>query len=365
MHRLPRSSCRRWQQTALIVLLFAAGATAASGEDAPTWTFEQLADGVYAALQPAAGRFDDSNSVVVVGDDGVLVVDAQSDAEAVRALIRQIGRWTPMPVRLVVNTHWHSDHTQGNQVYREAFGNRVLFIGHASLTEDVPGRAATYVEERVARLDQVLPQAEEQLASGLKQDGEPMTAAEKEQQRAAIERAEKWLLKNRGARFLPPSLTYETRLTLHLGERRLELHHLEGHTRGDTVVFLPREKILLAGDLLDDLPYAGHGYPRQWISSLRTLGELDFETVVPGHGPIYRGRGQLDRVRSFFEALVAQVEATAEDGKSLEETREAVDAATLRQGLAGDDVAAGRFFDAVLGEAVERAYLEARGELPD
>lgn len=327
----------------------------------PYWTIEPLADGVWAALQPSERRFNDANVVIIEETDRLVVVDAPANRDTILELGQNLRRLSSHPVRFVVNTHWHGDHTQGNAVYRELWGDAVSFIGHTSLAEDVPERAAPDVHDRVERLEKRIPEAEARLASGLDEDGRAFTAEEKEQQAAAIERAKQWLERNRDAEFLPPDLAYTDSLILDRGDRRVELHHFRAHTGGDTVVFLPEEKILVTGDLLDDMPYVGHGHPREWLATLRKLAQFDFEIIVPGHGPVFRGRDQLDHVTGFIEALVDAARSAVEAGLSLEQLQETADLTEWRDKLGRDDRGR-RFFDQTVAEALQRAYEEAKGD---
>jgi glyoxylase-like metal-dependent hydrolase (beta-lactamase superfamily II) len=131
------------------------------------------------------------------------------------------------------------------------------------------------------------------------------------------------------------------------------------------VVYLPAEKILATGDLLDDLPYVGHGYPRSWRATLEEIAALPVEVFVPGHGTPYRDRGQLERVSAFVAALVDGVEAAVAKGTTREDLATGIDLTLHRTALAGDDPVAGRFFDGVLKEALERTYDDVTGALVD
>jgi len=325
--------------------------------------FVLVAPGVYAALQPAEKRFDDSNVVLVVGSEALLVVDAPSDEAFVRRVCAEIPKISRVPVRYVVNTHWHADHTQGNAVYRRELGPAVEFVGHQTLVSDVPERAEKELRARVARLETRIPLAEQELATGKDEQGTELTEEERTKQRAAIERARGWLERNRGAEFVVPTRPYaEESTTLSLGDLKVELRHFRAHTRGDTVLYLPQSKVLITGDVLDDLPFVGHGYPREWVAALRDLAALEVDAVVPGHGPIFLGPEQLRDVAGYLEDLVAQVGTATVAGRSLEETRASVDLARWRDTLAGQDAPAQRFFDATLPAAIERAYAEAVGK---
>jgi len=350
----------RW--TAVVLITLSALAPVQAQEAAYPWRMEEVAPGIHAALQPTETRFDDSNSTVIIGANEVVVVDSQADPEAVTSLIGWIASVTDVPVKLVINTHWHGDHTQGNAIYRDTYGEDLEIIGHASLVEDVPGRAASFVGERTTYFDTELPAAYKRLEQGVFRDGATMSSADKEEQRAVLARAETWLATNRDARFVAPNRTYSMRQRLRRAGRTIDLIHYEGHTRGDTVVWLPEDRVAITGDLLDDLPYIGHGYPASWRDALAALRDLPIEVTVPGHGPVFRDGTKLDAAHGFMDALVTQVTAAAEAGQSLESTVTGISLDSWRDLLASDDIAA-LFFDQALGEAIERAWLEARGEL--
>jgi len=131
-----------------------------------------------------------------------------------------------------------------------------------------------------------------------------------------------------------------------------------GHTGGDTVLHLPAEGLLLTGDLLDDLPYVGHGHPREWIQALDALADLEFTRIVPGHGPVFQGSAQLKTLHGYLTDLVTQVDQALADGMGLEETTGSVDLSRWRDAMA-KDAAGERFFDGVRAEAIQRAYEEA------
>ena len=362
-------------------LLAATVSTPASAGDLPgdfPYEIRDLAPGVWAALQPAPLRFRDSNSLVIQTDRGAVVVDSQSDPAKVDLLAREIRRRSGQPVRFVINTHWHGDHTQGNAVYRDAFGTDVRFLAHETWWRDVEDRGLPQLAEELDATREAIARAEERLTAGVVpgDDGgedREMTEEDKADLAGRIERT-KDRVERLDALALPaPTFTFSDRLTLHFtwrGEPRpIRLLHLRGHTRGDVVIHLPSERLLATGDLLDDLPFGDHGYPREWIAALDALDALEFDRVVPGHGAIQEGREPLRRVRALFTEIVAQAEAAAERGDGLEEAKEATMATEaltrFREAFVGEDALAGRAFDAFVPATFERAYLEAKGELPD
>ena len=114
----------------------------------------QITPGAWAALQPEARRLNDCNSLIVEAKDFVVVVDAQENADDVRQIMQFVENEIGKPVGYLINTHWHSDHTQGNTLYREKYGDSLVIIGHRTQAEDIPNRAAVYVRDRVEKASQ-------------------------------------------------------------------------------------------------------------------------------------------------------------------------------------------------------------------
>lgn len=336
-----------------VALLRAAGVVAAEP------VFQTLAPGVTVVLQPAGNELLDANSIVLSTPRGVVVVDAPADRDIVAQTLMKIERDIAQPVRFLINTHWHTDHTQGNGLYRERFGDDLLIVGHRTLTHDVTERARAMAREERERLLEIVPRAEAQLAEGLTLGGELLDDAGRQRQRAAIDEAKAKIGLDENLAFLPPDLTYDSELTLHLGVTELRLLHFAAHTEGDTVVYLPRQKILLTGDLLDWMPFAGHGYPRAWVGALEALETLDFERIVPGHGPVFEGKAQLVLLRDYFRTIVAGVDLGIRAGRTVEETVAAIDLSRFRRALAGEDEILQRNFDRFAPETIERAYALA------
>lgn len=344
-----------------LVMLFLLPALAQGAEP----NLIEVAPGVYAALQDSRQRFNDSNSVVLISDDGVLVVDSQSNPEWVGGLIEDIHALTPQPVKILVHTHWHGDHTQNDGLYVDAFGDSIEIIGHETLGEDIRRRAIPQLQEEADALQARIIAAAERLGRGVARDGSALDAAGKADLAQQIEAARVVLAQRRHPRFMEPTRTFSKRMVLQQGKRRVVLMHFKGHTRSDVVIYLPAEKVVITGDLVDDLPYGGHGYPREWVASLAALEKLDFQILIPGHGAVHEGKEHVRLLRRYFESMVSQVSQAVEAGKSLEETHDAVDLNEFRAVLVGDDEVAARNFDFFVPATIERAWLESRGELPD
>ncbi|MBL8524461.1 MAG: hypothetical protein JNN20_12290, partial [Betaproteobacteria bacterium] len=165
----------------------------------------------------------------------------------------------------------------------------------------------------------------------------------------------------------PPTLTFVDKLVLQRGERRIELLWLGmGNTRGDVVVFLPKERIVATGDLLVlPIPFAFGSYYEEWAATLGRVDALGADLLLPGHGPVQRDREALRAVQAMLQALVREVKAVVADGASLEETRKRVTLADWKEKFAADDKTRQiAFASFVLQAAIERVWRQARGE-PD
>jgi glyoxylase-like metal-dependent hydrolase (beta-lactamase superfamily II) len=319
----------------------------------PALELVEVAAGVYAALQPEAGRFDDSNATVIVLDDGVLVVDTHVSPLRSRDVIAAIRARTTLPVRWVVNTHWHGDHVQGNQAYREAWPE-AQFIAHEATARDIEARAMPSLADEKETVPAWLERARAALESGVA-DGQTLTAQQMTDLRGRLSRREDhWAAIREVTDFVVPGRTFRDTLTLG-GEARL-IHH-EGHTEGDIVVWLSARRVLITGDLLDDLPYTGHGSPRALLETLRGFERYDFDVIVPGHGAIRRGRGHLRDVIGLFESIVRQTAEAKAAGLDADAAVERVDLSAFRDRFVVDD-ASGRYWGFFTMEAVRRAWAE-------
>lgn len=349
----------------LIIAAVLLSCSAASAQ-AQKLEMSKIADGVYGAIF-SEPRMDpvESNSLIVIGDDGVLVLDANRTPATARAVIAEIRKLTGKPVRYVVNSHWHDDHIFGNQSYKEAFP-QVEFVAHRNTREDMEKLAFPHIQSGVNRFTKALSDAEIQLSTGTKPDGSKLTEKEREQLSVELQVYKDYLPKIKEIKLVLPTITFDQRLTLHLGGREIQILYFgRGNTRGDVAVYLPRERVLATGDLLvHPVPFAYGSFLGEWIQALKKLRELDAGVIVPGHGPLMRDKEYLDTVIALLESVTSQVQDAVKRGLTLEETRKAVNVESFRKRLAGDDaVRLDTFDDSIMRVGIERAYKEAKGEL--
>jgi cyclase len=297
---------------------------------------EQIAAGVYAILHDdATEEWPHGNTGVVIGDDGVLVVDSTylpSRARADIALIRSV---TDKPVRYLVYTHWHFDHNNGGQTYRDSYpGVRIV---SERATRDFIELNSTWWARRSSRPDQpkktALAELEKQLASGLDAEGKALSGAA----RTALERnvaQRRHELEELAALVVaPPDLLFDDRLTLRLGKRRIELRDWgRANSPHDVTVYVPDARALFAGDILvqSPVPYFFESWPLPWIDVLRGVEAIPVDVLVPGHGPVMHDHAYTRQVRALLEAAAQRVAVMAREGKSLEEIQRDLDLSDVR-----------------------------------
>ena len=260
---------------------------------------------VYAAIAQTAPVVN-GNSAIIVTQKGLVVVDSQSWPSAARSLYSQFKHEVEaLPVRYLINTHHHLDHAHGNAAYSEMFGQRVDIVStdfsRAALEQagrwfssflqgrsepsmqgqKVPNQERYYqfVQSYIGGLRDGIPAIEAQVAH--------LDGAKKAAARSRLEGLRSYFSEMSGFAPALPNITFDRELRLHCGDVTVEVRHPgRGHTAGDVVVFIPEDRVLVTGDLAHGFePLLFEAYPDEWPATLERLSELEFDILVPGHGP--------------------------------------------------------------------------------
>ena len=282
------------------------------------FNFNKIAEGVYHAV--ATGSLVVmSNATIVEGDTDVLVVDSHVSPAGAWALREELKAITPRPIHYVVNSHYHFDHSHGNQIY----GPEVEIIGHqfareqilAGKSQDSPAR-----EVYVGGIPNTIKNLEGRLAAA-KDDKERETV----QRQLEIQRS--FLEATNAVRPTPPNVTLTQSMTLFRGSREIRILHLgRAHTAGDVIVYLPKERIIATGDLLvEATSYMGDAFFTEWVETIEALKKVDFDTVLPGHGQAFTGKAKLDHWQAYVRDFWAQAQKFHKAGVPWEEAAKQVD----------------------------------------
>lgn len=262
---------------------------------APAFEFRELAPGVVAAVvDPEVPSYAFANSLIVIGEDGVLVVDTQQSSRPALEVIAEIRLRTDRPVRWVVATHGHADHIWGNQVYADSFPD-ARFIATTATRDRVVARWDRGIaEQRTQTVD-----SRGRLEGMLAREPDP---DRRERIEAAIDVRNRYLEDLEDMRRVPFDRVVDDSLRLDLGGLDAWLIAVgPAHTPGDLVVHLPASGITAVGDLVEEgeLWLDGADIPG-WVDALDRVLALEPRIVLPGHGGV---QTDLDLVRAQREEL--------------------------------------------------------------
>ena len=300
----------------LLAVLLQAPSPALIGK---AYKFEKITEGVYYATATGS-MVTGSNNVAIIGSRDVLVVDTGTSPAAARAFVEDLKLVTTKPVRYVVNTHFHYDHTDGNQVY----AGKADIIAHdyvkqAIQTLDVLHREP-YQTSQLVNVPRRIDDLKRQLAGA-----KDAAARQMIQQQLKVAQAGFEQLKE--IKPTAPTVTYSTKKVLDLGGREVQLLFLgRGHTNGDTVVFLPKEKIVATGDLMESqIAYMGDAQFAEWVTTLDALKRLDFDTDLPGHGMPFMGKELITAFQGYLRDLMKQGADLRKQGVTADAAAQRVD----------------------------------------
>ena len=282
----------------------------------PSWNTElrELAPNVYAYIQaggPGRDNVSVSNAGIIVGDEGVMVIDTLTAPMHAKSFIAAVRKITNKPFRHVINTHHHADHVNGNQYFMPA-----EIVAHPYCRDEV-----------------------------LKMVPGP----------ALWPKREGWADGTEPRQIVPPVTTFDNRMTYYYGQTVVELIFMgPAHTYGDIVAYLPQHRLLFAGDIAFYYvaPFAQNAHVSKWLETIDRIMAMDVQTIVPGHGPI-GGKTELAEMGEYFVVLKR-------------EARKRFDA-RMSPGRAAADIQMGKFENWIGPERIVmdtvRLYAEFSGTL--
>ena len=241
----------------------------------------ELETGVFARLHEGL-----TNAGIIVGDDSVLIIDSLRVPSFARDLIKDVKDITDKPIKFVIDTHSHWDHSWGNEEFPDA-----TIIGHKNCYAEM-----------------VDVEWNEQWRKKVTSSNDP------------------WSEEGNIVNITPPNMTFETSMQLYFGGRELDLKYFgRAHTSGDIYIHLPNEKIVFTGDVAQDggVPYLGDCYPVDWPETDNKLAALPIERFMSGHGPIGDHQA-LEGARDFIHNLVDSVKSAITDGQNATQASESV-----------------------------------------
>jgi glyoxylase-like metal-dependent hydrolase (beta-lactamase superfamily II) len=294
------------------------------GASTNLFTIEKIADGVYAALaRPQI--LTNCNAAIFVNSQDVLVVDAHSKPSAAAALIAQIKKdITTKPVRYLVNSHFHWDHTQGNAAYK-AGGAKVDIIASDTTKQLMIQLSRNRLKESLDGVPQQIDTVQARLAKAA-------SNADKERYTDLLRQLKAYQIEMKSYTLELPTITFAKSYVIKdsAGDLHIDFHG-RAHTAGDIAVFSPQKRAIAAGDIVIGLtPNLNDGYPRPWPATIDSVGQLAFDSIIPGHGPVQQGRARMAQMRSYIEELTERIEEGKKAGKPLAEMQKTLTPTSIR-----------------------------------
>jgi glyoxylase-like metal-dependent hydrolase (beta-lactamase superfamily II) len=316
-----------WTGAALLELAVfrAARARAQSATALPgMFDVERIAAGVWAAIARPTALINCNAAIFETGGD-LMIVDTHSKPSAVASLVAQVRREiSDKPVRWIVNSHFHWDHTQGTPTYKR-------IAPHADVVSSDTTRKLIG-ENGATRLKESLAETEKSIESYREKMAKAGTAGERAYWQRMTSEAREYLDEMRDYAPELPNVTFGTNLVIQAKEHDLHLAFRgRGHTAGDVVVYCPQKKVIATGDLLHSFaPYIGDGYPKEWPRTLRAVSKFAFDRVIGGHGAVQEGRQRLTNMANYIEELAAAAAAAKKKGQNLADLQSALTPASLK-----------------------------------
>ena len=271
----------------------------------------KVADGVYAAIAKPGGLAQ-GNAGFVIGHDGVLIFDTFGTPVAIEELIAEIQTLTNLPIKYAVNSHYHLDHTGGNQVL-VARGVPIIAHDNVMIWQTTKNKRFLPAPEELAKRK---ADAEKQLAA---------TPADQADKRAQLERTLRGLDARLAIKLTNPTKTFKTgTMTLDLGKRKVILATLPGHTGGDVFAYVADANVVFTGDLgwSKTLPNLVDATVNDWIPTLdQMLKQYPTAQYVPGHGPVAQASDIKD-FRDYLDDLRARVKQGIANGLTLDQAKQ-------------------------------------------
>ncbi|MFA5260758.1 MAG: MBL fold metallo-hydrolase, partial [Candidatus Omnitrophota bacterium] len=244
----------------------------------------QVAGNVFAYVDTQDSSKDKScgaNAGIIIGQDGIVVVDTLISSKEARRFIRDIRSVSRKPIKYVINTHYHPDHAFGNCEFSR--------LGAVIIAQKNDKQAMKNTAEESLKNIGFFGLTPEDM---------------------------------KGTKPAYPVLTYGDKMEIDLGDQKIELIHARHcHTDGDTLVYLPDKKILFTGDILftNYHPFLGEGNIDEWVRELDNMKAMDVEKIIPGHGPL-SGKKDLEDMKGYlrlFDQRAKELAASSDDAQEI------------------------------------------------
>ncbi len=265
-------------------------------------------------------RWVTANIIVIVNEKDVFVVDSGLLPSAGDEAIKEIKKITNKPVKYLLNTHFHGDHWQGNESFVKAYPD-IELIASAEGYNTIMKNGMLWVKQLYTRYFKLQIDEYERIAStGKYADDSKAPDEEVKHVKKVLPEFKKDLEEIKTMKAVPPTMTFTDKMVIKRGDREIQLCYLGwGNTSGDAIVYLPKEKILITGDIIvSPSPFESGSFSKEWLDILKKFdAEYDYNYLLPGHGEIQTNKDYVQFLIALFTEIIRQTQAAwLETGKS-------------------------------------------------
>jgi glyoxylase-like metal-dependent hydrolase (beta-lactamase superfamily II) len=329
------------------------------------WT--NLAPGVWVAIRSDPFELpQEGNAVFIVTEQGVVLYDAGGSPAMGEAIVAKVRSVTSRPITHVVLSHWHGDHMRGLQAIQAAFPG-VQILAHPHARDEIVATQDRWLKRRVAMVPNIRTAIQGAIAKGHDMSGRPLIPQEKTWLENGLAATGQLDRENNLTTYVVPNATFEESLTLYLGGREIRFLRLgNAHTAGDTILWLPQEKIVATGDIVTaPIPLMPSAYTGDYPAVLAQIKALGFRALVPGHGAVQSDAAYLDLLSETIQLVAMQMQQLVARGASREDAVTKIDLRAVEPRFThGDPFLANRFHD-YLSDLPDAAYSVATQKAPE
>jgi len=333
------------------------------------YAWQELAPGVWAAIRQDPFELpQEGNSIFVVTDRGVVVFDAGGSPLMGESIVKKVRSVTKQPITHVIISHWHGDHMRGLQSILTAFPLTQI-ITHPHSREWIQSTQEKWLKRRVTMVPNIVKAVNAALSGNQDLAGRPLIQQEKTWLQNGLNITDQLDRENNRTTYVVPNVTFDDHLTLYTGNREIQFFFAgRAHTAGDIILWLPQEKIVATGDIVTaPIPLMPSPYINDYAGVLQKIKDLNFKTLVPGHGAVQHDSQYLDLLAEMIQMVSTQMKSFVAQGLSKEDAVSKLDFSSLPVRFThGDPFLNNRFLDYVAaGGVANAAYDAAIGKDPD
>lgn len=324
----------------LVVIICCTAANAQLVKDS-AWSIRQVTPNVY--VFETIGTLNDivhGNCTVIDGGSELMIVDNFNDLYLTAKALDEIKRRSNKPIKYIVNTHWHYDHVMGNYLMKQRFPSAMI-IAHNFTARELSNRVEGYVKNLPGRLIRGIGRYDTAIQTGKANDSVFLSEYERAVRYPRSIKQYKTHLghMNDDYRYIPVDLSFTDSMKILLGNEEVILSQPgSANTKGDIIVYLPSQKILLTGDIVVyPIPYAFGADQFAWIDVLQRLKDMDVSIYIPGHGNTLYNKNYIQTLVDVFSELNKQAGSAMNRGLNAEQAKKEIKLPEWEQKMAGND----------------------------